>query len=334
MAGNLRKLFTNEEIHFAVDNSRTRVKAAEYLTSKERGTITPQLLDYWYRQLTEVTKKNGKPYVGSTVLDRKIRNEEVVIRTPSPLDYVSKLTKGELDNSRILTFSCNHAPYQHPDAILFLSALNDHFKFTRVIHLGDEVDAQALSFYDSDPNLDSAGTELANARVCLKELAKLFPVLEVCHSNHGSRIYRKAKKCGIPAEYIKSYREILFPNGGGDGWSWHNEVSITLPNGEPVLFRHTKSGDILTTAFKDRANQVQGHKHTEFKIVTESSDACLSWGMHPGSLLDRKSSAFAYGDLHGKRPIMGAGIIINSLPILMPMLLDSDGRWIGELKGI
>jgi len=336
MAGSLRKLFTNEEVLNAIDSSKGNyVKASEKLTKLGRGLISYQLVNYWHRQLTEVVKKNGDPYIGTTVLDRKIRKNEVKLRKPSPLDYVSKIEQSKTeDNSRILAFSCTHEPYVHPDALAFLAALEDHFNFTRVIHLGDETDGQALKFHDSDPNLDSAGHELAKARIGIEKLAKLFPVLEICHSNHGSLVYRRAKKYGIPAEMIKSYRDILFPNGGGEGWSWKNSIRLELPSGEELLLRHDKTGDILNSAAHERANEIRGHKHTTLKLDYRSSDACLYWGMYVGCMIDRKSSAFGYGDLHGNRPILGASVVINSLPIPMPMVLDKHGRWIGRLIGV
>lgn len=334
MAGKIRKLFTNKDIEQALTEAKNDyVQAAQLLTNLGRGQVSRQLVRYWARHLTEVVKKNGEPYIGTTVLDRKIRNEEVELRTRDITDDDKIGVWAESLNSRVLIINDTHAPYVHPDAIAFLTALDERYKFDRVIHGGDETDQHALSFHDSDPNLDSAGAELAKARAWLHKLHALFPVMDICHSNHGSLVYRRAFKAGIPVEMLKTYREILFPGGGGEGWSWHEDVRFTLPNGEDCLVKHEAPGSLLSNAAHERANFIQGHRHSQWVFEGNASDAALYWGMLPGCLLDRKSRAFDYGKLNLKRPAIGVGMIINSLPQLMPMPLDSHGRWTGKLLG-
>lgn len=330
--GKLRKLFTNEEIQAALEATENYKQAAKRLSKLRDVVITPQLLRYWDRTLNEFTKRNGEPYVGTTVADREIRNAEVKLRKPSPDDYSSKSTT--VDNSCILVIPDLHAPYHHPDALDFLIAVASKYQPTRVINLGDETDGHALSFHDSDPNLDSAGSELAKAQKFLAKLHAVFPVQEFCHSNHGSLIYRRAFKSGIPVEYIKTYRDVLLPENSGEGWSWHEQIRTTLPNGQEVQFQHQVSGDFMSNASHERCNLVLGHEHGRFEIEHRASKSALYWGMYSGCLIDGKSLAFAYGKLFPKKPIIGCSIIIDSQPILIPMLLDSNGRWVGELGGV
>lgn len=337
----LRSLYTNKEIMDAIDSHRHANgspnfrKSAKALTELrgEDAAVSRQLLRHWYRTLTEFTKRNGEPYVGDTVANRKIREAEVKLRKPSPDDWDAKEDR-PYDNSCILVIPDQHAPYHHTDAIDFLIAVAAKYRPTRVINLGDEVDNHALSFHDSDPNLDSASTELAKAKLFIGKLAKVFPRMEVCHSNHGSLVYRRAMKHGIPTEYIKTYREILFPKGGGDGWSWHEQIKTSLPDGSEVLFRHQSSGDIMANAAHERCNIVQGHEHGKYEITYRASTTALYWGLVSGCLIDRKSMAFAYGKLFPKKPILGCTVIIDSQPILVPMILDEDGRWTRELGGV
>jgi hypothetical protein len=47
-----------------------------------------------------------------------------------------------------------------------------------------------------------------------------------------------------------------------------------------------------------------------------------------GCLVDDTSLAMSYNNANLKRPVLGVGLIINSLPILEPMLLDSKGNWV------
>lgn len=332
MSGKLRKLFSNDEIIRAMVDSNDNITHAAQRLSRLRGkTISRELLRYWLTHLA-TTKRNGEPYVGTTVLDRQIR-ESMELRVPTPADDAKEFPVEE-DNRRILVIPDQHAPYHHVDALAFLADVAELLKPTRVVNLGDETDGHALSFHDSDPNLDSAGPELYRARKFIQELAELFPVMDICHSNHGSLVYRKAFKTGIPVEYIKPYRDILFPDGGGEGWSWADKVYAQLPNGDLTIFQHQSTGDILNNAAHERANIVQGHEHGDYFIRYRSSSTALYWAMVSGCLIDRKALAFAYGKLFPKKPIIGCSAIIDSQPVLIPMPMDDNGRYTGRLNGV
>tara|TARA_R110002096_G_scaffold142061_5_gene297133 strand:+ start:1410 stop:2408 length:999 start_codon:yes stop_codon:yes gene_type:complete len=329
----LRKLFTNSEVFFAINSTENDRAAAVQLSNIGRGTISKQLMRYWRRQLTEVTKRNGEPYAGNTVLNRKIRDEEITLRNRSINDD-DRTSKSRENNRRILIIPDQHAPYHHQDALEFLIAVAAKIKPTRVVNLGDETDGHALSMHDSDPSLDSAGVELTKARKFIGAMERIFPVMDICHSNHGSLVYRRAFKSGIPTEYIKSYREILFPSGRGQGWEWKDKHRITLPNGEDVIFQHQSAGDTLNNAGHERASIVEGHEHGKFEIQYRSSTTALYWSLISGCLIDPKALAFAYGKLFPKKPLLGCSVIIDSIPRLIPMELDEGGRWTGKLNGL
>jgi hypothetical protein len=296
--------------------------------------VSPQLVRYWVKlYLPENSKSNGKPYVGTTVLDRGIR-DSLVLRVPSPDDDAATTSPMQEDNSRILNISDIHAPYNHVDTLAFLSDVNDALDPTRIINLGDETDGHGLSMHDSDPALDAAGPELVKARVFLSELAQLFPNMELCHSNHGSLVYRRALKSGIPAAYIKPYRDFIFPDGGGDGWSWHNEIRLTLPDGSDLVVRHSFTGAKNGVAHGLRANLIQGHEHGKFNITYDQSSVAQNWVMVSGCLVDSTSLAFAYGRMFEHKPIIGTSAVIDSQPLLIPMPLDKHGRYTGKLTGV
>lgn len=331
MAKPIRKLFTDDEILWALNKNKTITKAARKL-SKLRGVhVGSQLLTYWKKQLESKTA-TGKPAKSPAIANKAIR-EEMELRQADPDDYARRY-KSKEDNSRILIIPDQHAPYQHPDAIPFLIDVAAQIKPTRVVNLGDETDGHALSMHDSDPNLDSAGPELAKARKFIQQLAKVFPVMDICHSNHGSLVFRRANKFGIPLEYIKSYRDVLFPTGGGDGWEWKDKVTVRLPNGDKTIFQHQSSGDIIANAAHERANIIQGHEHGVFNLQYRGSSDVLYWAMTSGCLIDKDSLAFAYGKLFPKKPLIGCSAIIDSQPILIPMPQDDYGRYTGKLGGV
>ncbi len=232
-------------------------------------------------------------------------------------------------NDSILVISDLHIPYHHHDAFDFLRAIKKKYKPKLIISVGDEVDNHAASYHDSDPDLKSSGDELYSARKYLQQLKRIFPKMDILESNHGSLYYRKAKTFGIPSGVMKDYNELWEVD---KQWKWHDDLIIKLPNKQYIYFTHGKKKNGLILSKNMGMNAVQGHYHSEFNINYWSNPNHLVWSMMVGCLLDPKSYAFVYNKLHLDRPIIGTGIIINSQPILIPMELDNNSRWTGNLK--
>jgi hypothetical protein len=264
----------------------------------------------------------------STVSDylRKEFSSEVINKKHSTEVFAVRKVDGVVeDNSRILLISDMHIPYNHPDLLDFLQYLKDKYQPTRVICLGDELDKHALSYHDSDPDLPSAGDELRKSLPVIKKVYEMFPVVDVIDSNHGSLVLRKAKTHGIPKHYIKSYNDVL---GVGSGWKWSYDLTITLPNGQKCYIHHGKTSDVIKLSQQMGMNAIQGHYHESFRIDYWGNPNGLFWGMQCGCLIDDDALAFSYNNVNIKRPVIGTGLIIDSQPVLEPMLLDTNGRWI------
>lgn len=234
----------------------------------------------------------------------------------------------KFNTKRILCISDQHMPYEHPDMFAFLAAIKKKYNPTLVINIGDEVDAHDLSFHDSDKDLPSAGDELQLAIKKLKQLEKMFPNMILVDSNHGSLAIRKFKHHGIPMRYLASNQEIY---DVGEKWQWVNDLNITLPNGQNCYFAHGIAKNGKQLASQRGTCVVQGHYHTEFRIDYISNPSNLLWSMQIGCLIDKKSLAFSYDKLNLSRPVIGTGIIIDSMPVLIPMQLTKAGRWTGKL---
>ena len=340
--GKMRARFSDATVWEAVEKAtRKGTKTIDYnlmsklLSDNSHGTkVSPQLCVYWAKQF-DTTKKNGEHYATLAKPNRKIK-ESRKLRKPTMQDSMAQVELPISKNESILVIPDIHAPYQHPDTIAFLIAVAAKYRPDQVVNLGDETDQHAMSFHDSDPNLDSAGMELEKSRIFIGELERVFPRMLLCDSNHGSMLYRKAKTHGIPVEMIKTYREVLFPKIGdeeqrGMGWEWAFAHRLDLPNGEQVQFQHQASGDLLAAAAHERCNLVIGHLHGKFAIHYAASKAACYWAMNGGCLIDAKSMAFSYGENFKNKPIIGCSVIVDSLPILVPMRLGVDGRWTGHL---
>lgn len=265
----------------------------------------------------------------STVSDylRKVFSQDVVDHKHSSDVYSVRKVDRQEDNSRILFISDMHIPYHHVDTIAFLKHLKAKYNPTRVICLGDELDKHALSYHDSDPDLPSAGDELKKSLPVIQELFEIFPTMDIIESNHGSLVWRKAKTFGIPKHYIKSYNDVLGVDGG---WKWSFDLTINLPNGQKCYVHHGKTSNVIQLSQQMGMCAVQGHFHESFKIDYWGNPTGLYWGMQCGCLIDDDALAFNYNNVNIKRPIIGTGLVIDSMPVLEPMVLSETGRWIGK----
>jgi hypothetical protein len=184
-----------------------------------------------------------------------------------------------------------------------------------------------MSFHDSDPDLPSAGDELKQSLPIIKQIEELFPKMDLLDSNHGSLVYRRALKHGIPKAYLRDYNEFLKV---GKGWKWHDDLTIQTSNG-PVYFCHGKVADVLKLAQSMGMSCVQGHYHSSYNIKYYGNSLGLYYGLQVGCLVDKDSLAFRYNKTQRARPIIGCAGIFNGLPKLIPMVLNKNGRWIKKV---
>ena len=227
----------------------------------------------------------------------------------------------------ILVISDQHAPYHHIDTIDFLTAIKKKYKPDTVVNIGDEMDWHSISFHDSHPGLYSPSHELQVARKFFKELEKLFPRQYVMDSNHGSLVFRRALKHGIPKAYLRDYNDFLEV---GSGWKWHDDLTIDTPLGK-VYFCHGKSPDILKLAQSMGMSCVSGHYHSLMGVRWFGNSLGLYYGLQVGCMIDSKSLAFRYNKVQKARPIIGCSVIYNGLPIIEPFIKDKTGKWVGKL---
>lgn len=320
----LMKLFTPQQIVAVLEQHPSNAGAAQEFSKRCGRGISRQLVRYWREIFLEHNGVKAKA-------DRALK-EQMSLVSPSPEDDIGDLSFVPAVAKSILFVTDLHEPYTHPDYYNFLEAVAKRYSPDLVVQAGDETDGHALSFHDSDPNLDSAGAELEKAKVGLSRLYELFPQMLICDSNHGSLIYRRAKAHGMPAAYIKKYRDVLFPEHGAPGWSWRSAWKIKTPLGY-VLFKHQSAGDVLGDAAHEGCNVAVGHNHGKFEIQYAASSTRLYWGMTAGCGIDRQSLAFAYGKHTKNKPMLGCAVILDGQPMLVPMVMGEDGRWIGKVLG-
>jgi len=235
----------------------------------------------------------------------------------------------------ILILSDLHIPYHHVDAVSFLKAIKKKYNIKdnnpnhHIWGIGDEADFHGISMHDSETSLPTQHNETLQARKVFKELESLFPKVVLVHSNHGSMLYRRGKKHGIPNYMLRDYNEVL---GVGDGWKWFPDYKHKMSNGQWVFMTHGMKKNGLTLAKEMGMSVIQGHYHSEFNISYTSNPMSLHWSLMCGCLIDDNSMAFAYNKVNSVRVILGTAIIINGQPKLIPMVLKRGGRWNGEVN--
>jgi hypothetical protein len=227
----------------------------------------------------------------------------------------------------ILTISDMHIPYEHKDALKFLTALKKKYKPDLVVSLGDLVDWHSVSFHPKHPDLASPGEELAMIRAKAKLLEKLFPKMIIIGSNHGDLPLRKIKDAGLPTLFLRDYNSIY---GVGKGWVFCDDLTLQDKT-EVIYLAHALSKDAARVAAQRGVHHICGHYHTLFAIEYVSNPRNLLWAVNGGCLIDREALAFEYGKLTLDRPIIGTPMIINGQPKLEPMLLTEKGVWTGKL---
>lgn len=215
---------------------------------------------------------------------------------------------------RTLVISDFHAPFGHPGAVDFLSKLRREVKPDEVVCIGDEHDAHGWSRHQRSPDAPGQREELELARKQLAPLYKLFPKVKVCRSNHGERSFKAAARAGLPAEFIRSSKDVL---AAPSGWDWAFEWlvdGVVYAHGEGVS---GKDG-AMKLAERNRCSTVIGHLHSNGGIAYSAGAHDMIWAMAVGCLIDVSSIAFEYAK-HGKRPVLGTGYVIDGVPYFEPL---------------
>ena len=231
-------------------------------------------------------------------------------------------------NETVLVIPDIHFPYCHKNAIDFLKEIKLKYKPDRIINLGDETDGHSYSFHKASAELYSPAHELELAIGYIETLGKIFPKMDLMESNHGSLFYRRIADAGLPKKILKDYRQLL---NAPNGWKWHPRLIITLPNKTRCMFVHSLGANVLSVSQSLGMSVVQGHHHSSFEVRYWSNGESLFFGLISACLIDDTSIAYAYNKLTVKRPIVGASVILNSIPHLMPMRLNKNNEWTGEI---
>lgn len=215
--------------------------------------------------------------------------------------------------NKILVLGDIHMPFCDWEALEQARVFALRNKPDLVISTGDLTDQKAWSRFMKEPSDDNPDSEWTKTVKASKELAKMFPNMEIIRSNHDLRYVKKAYEVGICKSMLKGLDE-LFPF---KGWKWKLQNDPLIYGN--IAFMH---GDELRGSVRAKVqllgrNVVQGHTHQAELVYTSTFERRL-WGMDVGCMVDAKSSAFDYAATYVSKIWIGYGWIQDNVPYLFP----------------
>jgi len=200
-----------------------------------------------------------------------------------------------------------HLPFERPDYLNFCIEIFDRCKCKTIVHIGDLVDNNAISFHEHNPDGKSPADEMAEVDEHLKRWFGAFPEMYLCLGNHDRLPQRKALFNGIPNRLVRSFREIWnFPLGWHDDFSWEIfGVRYLHGTGFSGQYAHIRAAE------NARQSCVIGHTHSTAAVNYLVSEKDRIFGMNVGSGIDRKQYAFHYGRDCLKKPVLACGVVTD-----------------------
>lgn len=216
---------------------------------------------------------------------------------------------------RTLIISDLHAPFHHPHALDFLRDAAKALKPDSIICSGDEVDCHNFARWQRGADAVGPVEELSAAKAVLSQLAKLFPAMTICESNHTWRPWKKAAVAGLLPSMLRDRQQVF---STPDGWLWAQFIrkdNITYCHGEGF------SGDraAIDAAKSCFGSAVIGHIHAHAGVKWYRGNGPPVFGLNVGCLIDTKSVAFDYAKHNKAKAILGCGIIVDGVPSFIPL---------------
>lgn len=218
--------------------------------------------------------------------------------------------------SRVLVIPDQHCPFMHKKAIPFLCRVRDEWKTDTVINIGDVTDSYFATRFQKDP-MNSTAWEV---EACNKQIAKLkqeFPVQRVCIGNHDERVARRCEEAGVPGQFLKDYAAMW----DTPQWEWGVKFII-----DGNLYIHDGGCGGVTgprrAALEEGRSVVHGHyhKHAGIHYIRQRTKRKQLWGMNVGTVIDESAYGFAYGKNERLGSVLSCAVVIDGLPILIPMV--------------
>jgi len=211
----------------------------------------------------------------------------------------------------ILVIGDCHAPTMHPKYIPFLKKIQKKHGCGRVVHIGDIVDWNSISFHASEAFMPNPVDEFKQAQKQVRALHRAFPKADLLIGNHDSLPSRQASKLGLPEEVLRDFDRLW----GLEGWTIHQRYADLII--DDVCYRHGDKGKggamaAHKNAVSEFKSLVQGHLHAQAGVVYHANGGDCIFGMQVGCGVDHNHPAMNYGRVYAAKPILGCGVVYSS----------------------
>jgi predicted phosphodiesterase len=214
--------------------------------------------------------------------------------------------------AKVLVIGDLHLPAERKDYLEFCLGLKRKYKTDTTVFIGDIIDHHSISFHNKHPEAEAAQQEYGLTMESLKIWRKKFRDAKVCIGNHDERVHRVASASGIPSMYLKDYQTVY----GTPNWEWGYEFTV-----DGVYYTHGTGMSGMRPALSIAASRCQstvsGHVHSVGAIhcMTGPTDKTI-FGFNVPCGLDRHHKLMYYGRNFLKKPVNGAGVVINGKPYM------------------
>lgn len=222
----------------------------------------------------------------------------------------------------VLVIGDTHCPGMKQGYVRFLQKVADTYQPDRIVHIGDLVDWNSISYHEKHPELPCSGDEVKEARKQVQELSKAFPKADWLLGNHDALPYRQATTAGIPQDALKP------PNDFWEiGWKVYPRYGrLEIDN---VEYTHGEIGPQgERAAYKQAVSRFQsvviGHLHANAGAEWHATEHHRIFGLSVGCGVDAKKLQFKYGWKFKRKPLLGCGAVVNGTNAYFePWLLKS-----------
>lgn len=225
--------------------------------------------------------------------------------------------------ARVLVIGDVHEPATHPAYLPFAQYLAERFDTDRTIFIGDVVDHHCASFHQANPTAAGPDAEADAAHAGIQRWAAVFERATVTIGNHDERVHRLAASVRVPPRFVQDYARVW----DTPRWKWVTETTV-----DGVRYLHGTGlggqAPALSAAVRSMRSTVCGHVHS----VAGTRWACgpgarRVFGMDTGCGVDDEHPAMGYGRDLVRRPVLGAGVVLDGEPLHLAMDHGPRGRW-------
>lgn len=214
--------------------------------------------------------------------------------------------------ARVLVIGDIHLPAERKDYLDFCGWVKKKYKCNQTVFIGDIIDHHSISFHTRHPEAESAQQEYGLVMESLKNWRKKFPAAKICIGNHDERVHRLASASGIPSMYLQDYKTIY----STPKWDWEYEYEI-----DGVYYTHgTGTSGIrpaMSIALARGQSVVSGHVHSVGAINTMIGPTDrMIFGFNVPCGVDRHHKVMYYGRNFLRKPVNGAGVVIDGKPYM------------------